>query len=203
MRHGRSGKVMALAQAQALFATEREAVAEAFPGDVIGINNPAVGECMEMCKCNRTNWSGSSGLHTDDAQLVTTHSRRPDRRGSPGPTPPAFALAPPRAGPPAATCRGPSSPRASLASGTRSTLAASRCASAPSLPSRPRSSRASPTPRLPSSSPTAKASPRCDARATHSTQGFCAFAVPPFICFRRPVVHRLALISCSCSRRAL
>jgi len=39
--HSRSKRQIALSQAQNLFATEREAVAEAFPGDVIGINNPS------------------------------------------------------------------------------------------------------------------------------------------------------------------
>ena len=39
--HSRSKRQLTLSQAQALFATEREAIVEAFPGDVIGINNPA------------------------------------------------------------------------------------------------------------------------------------------------------------------
>ncbi len=39
--HSRTKRQISLAQAQALFATEREAVEEAFPGDVIGINNPS------------------------------------------------------------------------------------------------------------------------------------------------------------------
>jgi len=39
--HSRSKRQVSLAQAQALFATERDAVLEAFPGDVIGINNPS------------------------------------------------------------------------------------------------------------------------------------------------------------------
>mmetsp|Transcript_5583 Transcript_5583/g.10555 ORF Transcript_5583/g.10555 Transcript_5583/m.10555 type:complete len:588 (+) Transcript_5583:136-1899(+) len=39
--HSRSKRQLTLSQAQNLFATEREAVLEAFPGDVIGINNPS------------------------------------------------------------------------------------------------------------------------------------------------------------------
>ena len=39
--HSRSKRQINLAQAQQLFATDKEAVVEAFPGDVIGINNPS------------------------------------------------------------------------------------------------------------------------------------------------------------------
>ena len=40
--HARSGKTIRLARPQKLFAQERESVEEAFPGDVIGLNNPGV-----------------------------------------------------------------------------------------------------------------------------------------------------------------
>jgi peptide chain release factor 3 len=39
--HSRSKKLLTLSQASKLFATERDEVIEAFPGDIIGINNPA------------------------------------------------------------------------------------------------------------------------------------------------------------------
>jgi peptide chain release factor 3 len=39
--HSRSKKSLALAQAQNLFASDRETVLSAYPGDVIGINNPS------------------------------------------------------------------------------------------------------------------------------------------------------------------
>jgi len=39
--HSRSKKSLALAQAQNLFASDRETVVSAYPGDVIGINNPS------------------------------------------------------------------------------------------------------------------------------------------------------------------
>jgi peptide chain release factor 3 len=40
--HPRSGKSVRLSRPQKLFARERESVEEAFPGDVIGLNNPGV-----------------------------------------------------------------------------------------------------------------------------------------------------------------
>lgn len=40
--HARSGKTVRLSRPQKLFAQERESIEEAYPGDVIGLNNPGV-----------------------------------------------------------------------------------------------------------------------------------------------------------------
>lgn len=42
VRHARSGRTVRLARPQKIFAREREAVEEAYPGDVVGLNNPGV-----------------------------------------------------------------------------------------------------------------------------------------------------------------
>ncbi len=42
VNHARSGKVIRLSRPQKLFAQERESVESAYPGDVIGLNNPGV-----------------------------------------------------------------------------------------------------------------------------------------------------------------
>ena len=41
--HGRTGRSLTLATATMLFGSDRDGVEEAFPGDVIGLNNPAGG----------------------------------------------------------------------------------------------------------------------------------------------------------------
>jgi peptide subunit release factor RF-3 len=40
VNHARMKKTISLSQAQQLFAQERETIEEAFPGDIIGLNNP-------------------------------------------------------------------------------------------------------------------------------------------------------------------
>ncbi|PSB54651.1 peptide chain release factor 3, partial [filamentous cyanobacterium CCP1] len=42
VNHARSGKVVRLSHPQKLFGQDRESLAEAYPGDVIGLNNPGV-----------------------------------------------------------------------------------------------------------------------------------------------------------------
>jgi peptide chain release factor 3 len=42
VNHGRSGKIVRLSRPQKLFAQDREVIDEAYPGDVIGLNNPGV-----------------------------------------------------------------------------------------------------------------------------------------------------------------
>ncbi|MBD2183161.1 peptide chain release factor 3 [Aerosakkonema funiforme] len=42
VNHARSGKTVRLSRPQKLFAQERESIEEAYPGDVIGLNNPGV-----------------------------------------------------------------------------------------------------------------------------------------------------------------
>ena len=49
VRHARSGKMIRLSRPQKLFGQDREVVDEAFPGDVIGLNNPgmfAIGDTL-------------------------------------------------------------------------------------------------------------------------------------------------------------
>jgi hypothetical protein len=53
--HSRSKKALTLAQAQTLFASDRENVVTAYPGDVIGINNPAGNQRKEQRKGLRQN----------------------------------------------------------------------------------------------------------------------------------------------------
>ncbi|MCG9886373.1 MAG: peptide chain release factor 3 [Cyanobacteria bacterium] len=51
--HARSGKTVRLSRPQKLFAQDRESVDEAYPGDVIGLNNPgvfAIGDTIYMGK---------------------------------------------------------------------------------------------------------------------------------------------------------
>ena len=40
--HARTGKTVRLSRPQKLFAQDRESIEEAYPGDVIGLNNPGV-----------------------------------------------------------------------------------------------------------------------------------------------------------------
>ena len=42
VNHARTGKVVRLSRPQKLFAQERESIDTAYPGDVIGLNNPGV-----------------------------------------------------------------------------------------------------------------------------------------------------------------
>jgi peptide chain release factor 3 len=42
VNHGRTGKAVRLSRPQKLFAQDREVIEEAYPGDVIGLNNPGV-----------------------------------------------------------------------------------------------------------------------------------------------------------------
>jgi peptide chain release factor 3 len=42
VNHARSGKTVRLSRPQKLFAQDRESIEEAYPGDVIGLNNPGV-----------------------------------------------------------------------------------------------------------------------------------------------------------------
>jgi peptide chain release factor 3 len=49
--HARTGKLIRLSRPQKLFAQDRESIAEAYPGDVIGLNNPgmfAIGDTIYM-----------------------------------------------------------------------------------------------------------------------------------------------------------
>jgi peptide chain release factor 3 len=51
--HARSGKVVRLSRPQKLFAQDREVIEEAYPGDIIGLNNPgvfAIGDTIYMGK---------------------------------------------------------------------------------------------------------------------------------------------------------
>jgi peptide chain release factor 3 len=53
VNHARSGKVVRLSRPQKLFAQDREVIEEAYPGDIIGLNNPgvfAIGDTIYMGK---------------------------------------------------------------------------------------------------------------------------------------------------------
>jgi peptide chain release factor 3 len=53
VQHGRLKRSISLAQAQQLFAQERESIEIAYPGDVIGLNNPGTSRGIASLLCAR------------------------------------------------------------------------------------------------------------------------------------------------------